>query len=230
MSDQEINPLPWQQIAAEDATTLVVIRHARSTSNDNGRLSGREDVPLNDVGHHQARKLARRLTNIPFQSAFTSHLRRAIQTAAPILNDRHLSPRIDERLSELDHGELEGLHGSELPKRYPEILKAWRIDPSDVQLPGGETLRQGQTRFLDALHDISAQSTPGGPPVLIVAHKLVISAALCAIVGLELKQINLIGQANTAVNLIRYQHGRLTLHHLNDIEHVRDDPPEVPVS
>ncbi|MEL6349359.1 MAG: histidine phosphatase family protein [Myxococcota bacterium] len=224
MTEQQRNPLPWPARSAQDTVPILLVRHGQTARNREQRFNGRDDVPLNATGEAQAKRLADRLHTMPFQQAFSSPLQRAIQTAGPILSGRDLSLQIDERLAELDQGALDGLYGPELPRRFPDIFKAWRADPSDVQLPGGETLRQCQARFVEALMDIGAGAQPGGPPVLVVAHSMAICTALCAAIDLDLRLFRHVKQRNTAINLISYTPGRLQVRRLNDAAHLEDSP------
>ncbi len=132
------NPLPWGPISSTGSVPILLVRHGQTARNREHRFNGRDDVPLNVTGHFQARRLSIRLSKIPLQAVYSSPLQRALQTVAPILDARDLSPQIDERLAEVDQGELDGLYGPDFPRLYPALCQAWRTDPSDVQLPRGE--------------------------------------------------------------------------------------------
>jgi hypothetical protein len=67
-----------------DATTdLILIRHGETAWNRELRFQGHADVPLNDIGHEQARRLGLRLAGETVQHILSSDLMRAQQTAAP---------------------------------------------------------------------------------------------------------------------------------------------------
>lgn len=111
---------------------LWLVRHGVTDWSDAGRLNGWTDVPLNDRGRLQARRLARMLARRPFAGVWTSDLNRAIETA-------HIAVSggvIDPRLRELDFGELEGKTWDECPPEAREALLAF----DDFDAPGGETV------------------------------------------------------------------------------------------
>src|SRR5215203_1474854 len=77
-------------------TTMLLIRHARTDAVDSG-LSGREAVPLNQVGRAQADRLRHRLGRVNIAAVYSSPLDRALETAAGLAQERGLrvEPRVD---------------------------------------------------------------------------------------------------------------------------------------
>ncbi|WP_010271852.1 phosphoglycerate mutase family protein [Paenibacillus senegalensis] len=60
---------------------IYVVRHGQTDLNSQGRLQGRQGLPLNEVGRAQAFNLREKLINIKFDFVFSSPQERAIQTA-----------------------------------------------------------------------------------------------------------------------------------------------------
>ena len=48
---------------------------------------------------------------------------------------------MDERLSEIDFGELEGRKYEEIEREQPELFRRWMESPTQVRFPGGESWR-----------------------------------------------------------------------------------------
>jgi broad specificity phosphatase PhoE len=104
----------------------------------------------------------------------SSPLRRAVQTAeaigAPVLTD--------ERLIELDYGELEGTPLSEVA---PAVWAAWQSDVL-FRPPGGESLADLGVRVRSACTDWAA--TIDGPgTVVLVSHVSPVKAAVAWALG-----------------------------------------------
>lgn len=126
-------------------TRLLMIRHGECVANFKGLAGGPiGDGGLTDEGREQARALARRVSitkELSGASAFyTSTLPRAIETGEivfPSINES-LSPVQEEDLGELRVGEADGLPWSEIEERFP--LPNWDVDPTQVNVPGGESL------------------------------------------------------------------------------------------
>src|SRR5690625_7372587 len=80
-------------IRLADMTTVVLIRHGRSTANADGVLAGRsKGVGLDATGREQAREMADRLTGFQLAGALTSPLQRCRQTAAAITRTTEPAP------------------------------------------------------------------------------------------------------------------------------------------
>ncbi len=65
----------------EQETQIYFLRHGQTNNNKEGRMQGRVDIPLNEVGRAQARCAAQRLKGIGFDAVYSSPLSRAVETA-----------------------------------------------------------------------------------------------------------------------------------------------------
>ncbi len=152
-------------------TSLVLLRHGRTSASAEKRLKGRLDVPLSEAG--RAEVAAWRL---PEQSRgarwITSPLVRARETAA-ILG---VAAAIEPRLIEMDWGLWQGKSLADLRLDDPEGVAANEKRGLDFRPPGGESPRQVQQRVRPWLAEIAADARP----VSAITHKGVIRA----IVGL----------------------------------------------
>ncbi len=93
---------------------LLLIRHAESTGNRQGRLQGRADFPLTERGRRQAQELATVLSRLPVAVVCSSPIRRALNTAEAVAGPLGLKVEVQAALQEYDFGELSGL-------TWPEI-------------------------------------------------------------------------------------------------------------
>jgi len=142
------------------APTIVFEHHATSLDNEAGLASGRSDVPLSAVGERQAVELGARHAGTRLDVVFSSDLQRARRTAELAFAARGLPIACDERLREIDYGQL---------TCYPRaMIEAARLRHVDTPFPGGESYREAterHARFLAAL----AQRLPRGR-VLVIGH------------------------------------------------------------
>jgi broad specificity phosphatase PhoE len=213
------NPLPWQILAEADAVPFLLIRHGQTAWNKERRFLGRSNVELDAEGRHQATLVGAALADVPLARVCSSPLARARGTADEICSERNLSPQIVNGLQELDQGNLEGRQGSWAFENHPSFIQAWAKDPTDVRVPGGETMGECQVRCVSALEGILQAQHPG-PPVAVVTHRMVLSCLICHALELPLRMWRLIGQRNTAINLLAWREGKLTVHRLNDTDHL----------
>jgi probable phosphoglycerate mutase len=138
-------------------TTILLARHGETDWNLDGRFQGWADPPLNGTGCEQARALAEKLRDVPFDAVYSSDLRRAHETAV-IVADPHGVPVVtDPGLREIDVGSWSGLTRAEIDERWPGA------DHHD-----GETREAHLARVLATVERIARAHH--GERILIVSH------------------------------------------------------------
>jgi len=154
---------------------LIVIRHGRTESNAAGRLLGRLDIPLDELGERQAEQLAATLRRTAggIDRVVSSPLQRARQTAAAL----GLPVEIDERFIEVDYGDYDGLPLADIPA---ELWATWRSDP-DYTPPGGESLASLQTRVSSGLDDLLEAART--ETIVVASHVSPIKASVAWALG-----------------------------------------------
>lgn len=137
-------------------TELLLIRHGETDWNRELRFQGQVDVPLNALGHEQARRLGERLAGEPAQHLYCSDLIRTRQTALP-LAERLALPRLDERgLREQHFGRIDGLSVDEVKAGHPETWAQWLRFQEDYAVPEGESTRAFHARVMEAVRRLAA--------------------------------------------------------------------------
>lgn len=199
---------------------LVIVRHGRTVWNQEVRFRGRTDLALDEVGLCQAKAAAQAVrSRWPAAAAvYTSPLRRAQQTAAPIAEALGLAARPCEELVDVDYGEWTGLSPAEVQERYPERYRLWRAAPQELQFPQGESLLQVQSRLQALLERLLQEYA--GRTVVLVGHMVVNRVLLCTLLGLDLRFFWRLGQDPAAVNWVHYEDGSGRLLLLNDTCHL----------
>ena len=152
---------------------LVLVRHGQSEWNALGLWTGRQDVGLTEQGKQEARKAAQHLQDITFHKAHTSKLTRAKQTLEEIkqaLNHRDLETVEHEALNERHYGDYTGKNKWEIQSQvgeaeFTKMRRSW-----DHPIPGGETLKDVQTRALPYFEEHVIQDLKDGKNVIIAAH------------------------------------------------------------
>lgn len=150
--------------------TLFLLRHGQTRWNVEGRLQGRLDSPLTELGRQQAALHALTLAGVPLTRAYTSPLGRAFHTARRVLQGRNVPLYVLDDLAELDAGDGSGLTRPERLARFPGVLAARERDKYRTAFPGGESYEAASPRVVRALECIAAQG-PGN--ALIVSHEMV---------------------------------------------------------
>ncbi len=158
---------------------LTLLRHGRSSGDDEGLHEGRYDSALTDVGQRQAEILAARwqAEGRHFDRIVSSPLRRAYATATIMAATFHAQIMIEPLWLEMDNGPLAGLPFGVAEQQYP-----WpeRRDPYAPFFGSGESDWAIQVRAAQAVVQLVEQ---GEGRVLVVAHGGILGAALRHIVG-----------------------------------------------
>jgi len=149
---------------------IAFVRHGQTELNRGGRLQGRIDAPLSELGREQAAALGRGFASLPVTRVLSSPLQRARATAAAIATVHDLEVGVDDRLIELDYGDWDGQLLSEVT---PDQWAAWRRDP-DFAPPGGERLADVTARVTSFCGDVLSDDL-----VIAVSHVSPIKAAVC---------------------------------------------------
>jgi broad specificity phosphatase PhoE len=155
---------------------LIVVRHGQTAFNAEGRLLGRLDPPLSEVGRAQAVALAAVVTSPGrIRRIVASPLARARETAACF----GLPVDIDERWVELDYGPLDGTPVVDVP---PELWASWRADASWAP-DGAETLASVGRRVREACQELVDEAREGD--IVVVSHVSPIKAAITWALGVD---------------------------------------------
>jgi probable phosphoglycerate mutase len=146
---------------------LYIVRHGETDWNNEKKLQGRSDVPLNDYGRELAYITAEALKDVSFDAIYSSPLIRAYETATILKGDRDIDIIKDERLREMCFGEYEGKHTAGLPQEF------WYFfDAPEKYIPteGGETYEQVLDRAKEFIDTVVVPNSQKMDTMMIVAH------------------------------------------------------------
>lgn len=145
---------------------VTLVRHGLTEYNQNRRIQGFSDIPLNATGLEQAAHARNFLADDTFDAIYSSPLSRAFKTAE-IINEKHgIDIITHDKLKEQNFHAFEGKYVSEIIEDYPE-----------GNLPGIESIEALSVRVKEALDDIYNQ-VDYDAHILITAHSRTIKAIL----------------------------------------------------
>jgi broad specificity phosphatase PhoE len=201
---------------------LILVRHGETDYNRGGLALGRKDVPLNDLGLRQAAALEFALAGERIAAVYSSPLGRALETARRIATPHDLAVAVEERLIEMDIGDLEGHTFAEIGKRHPDLYQNWGgpNGPTYVMPGSEETLARVQVRALAALSDIIERHRED-EGVVVVSHNFVILASLAGLLRIELAEFRRLRHAVAAISSVDVNGERAQVITLNDTCHLR---------
>ncbi len=193
-------------------TTVLLIRHGRTSANTAGVLVGRTSgVELDDAGAKQVSELAGRLSGVPLRAVVTSPLRRCRQTAQAVLSAQSdgCVMTVERGLVECAYGEWTGRPLRELSK--DKLWSAVQHQPSAVRFPGGESMSEMSARAIGAVRSWDARmETQYGPGAVwaAVSHGDIIKAILADALGMHLDSFQRLVVDPASISIVRYTAAR----------------------
>ncbi|HHT97213.1 MAG TPA: histidine phosphatase family protein [Clostridiales bacterium] len=181
---------------------IYMIRHGETDWNVEGRLQGREDIPLNQRGILQAENCGQAFLEDKIKAIITSPLSRAKDTADIIAKLNNIEEVItDERLIERDFGKLSGMTYDK-KKQYDTFGTEQSIEPWDELC----------NRFINAMKEYALKYNDAD--IIMVSHGGSINAVISYLTNGEMGT----GKTrlkNTCINIITYKDERFTLEKFN---------------
>lgn len=211
-------------------TRLFLIRHGQTEHNVERVVSGVNDIPLNEVGHAQAQKMAKRVKEqYPLDVLYTSPLRRTRETASYLEKTFSLSAIPNPSLIEYDFGVIQNRHlydfEEEDPALYNQLNEWYEADansrPPRPTIPQAETINELRDRiqtFIDLVLEKHA-----GQNVAAVSHGGFIKSFLFHLCGGNFNGYVPFWVDNTSITIIDFYKGNPVIRLFNDAHHVSSE-------
>lgn len=174
---------------------ILLTRHGETEWNALKKVQGQADIALNEEGIKQANDTRILLKNENIDLILCSPLTRAMQTAQIINRERNIPMVFDERLSERDFGEFEGMPNTEFD------YEAFWSYKQNIQYHEAENISGFFQRVYGFLDDIHLKYKD--KRILLVAHGGVSIAVYCYFNGIPDKD-TLLGLALDHCEIAKY--------------------------
>lgn len=148
------------------AQIVYLTRHGLTEANLRRVRAGLTDIPLVPEGRAQAARLAEFLRHSGIDHIFTSPLRRAVETARVIADSLNVPVTEEPGLIEIDVGPWEGLGDADVRSRFPSEYEVWSSKPTDLNVPGHESLESVRARAVPVVERLLERKAPS----LCVSH------------------------------------------------------------
>jgi len=192
------------------ATQIVLVRHGLTDWNEQGRLLGRSETPLNERGRAQALALGEALRGLSPGEIRSSPQRRTQETAQAIATACGLSVTLDERLAEIWLRGWQGKTFSEL--RDDADVQAYLRDPFHTS-DEIEPLLSVRARIGAVIEDL--REHPREAPVVLVSHGDPLRILVGEILGLPAGEFRRFAVDNGSASLASIGRKRAHLQLLN---------------
>jgi probable phosphoglycerate mutase len=133
---------------------VVLVRPGTTDFDEQRRIKGTLDIPLNPFGTDQVTRTANELAGQGIQAIYASPCQAAEETARLLGHTLGVKTKTIENLRNLDHGLWQGKLIEEVKATQRKVYRQWQEQPETVCPPGGEMLESARRRVHQALDKI----------------------------------------------------------------------------
>ncbi len=199
---------------------LYFVRHGRQNS---GLCN--VNVPLSLVGHKQSNLLGERLSYMKIDAMYTSSLIRAVETARDIKSWIRVDFQEDDRLWEIDFGDMTGNSDSYNKEKFGFFLEKNKKMLWDLPYPGGECYQDVYKRGMAFMKQLLTQPYEN---IVIITHGGFIRAMLAGMLGADLAKARMFGKdiENCSITEVLYDEEtkQFYIERFNDYAHIEAQP------
>ena len=130
---------------------VILIRPGCTDFDDQNRIQGSIELPLNQKGQEQLQEVVDRLRDTPMEVIYSSPAQPARCTAEAIAAELGVPVKLKDELRNLDQGLWEGLQVDEVRFKYPKVFRQWQESPETICPPEGETIPEAVERVREVL-------------------------------------------------------------------------------
>ncbi|MEW5951072.1 MAG: histidine phosphatase family protein [Elusimicrobiota bacterium] len=190
---------------------VFLIRHGETDWNKMKIFRGSSEVPLNETGRKQVKRLGKYFSNIDLELIYSSPRIRAFDTAFAVSNGK-IDIVKEEGFADINRGEWEGLSHKQVKRKWPCLYNKWFSRPQNMKFPKGESIEAVKRRSAKSFDT----AVRGKENIAIVSHHVTLRILLCSILGLESAFFRKMELYTASVTELRLERGIWVLHKLND--------------
>lgn len=130
---------------------VVLIRPGCTDYDDQHRIQGSLDLPLNQRGLTQVDVLVAELTGADLDAIYTDPCEPARSTAETLGDSLNVPVKEIDGLRNLDQGLWQGQTIEDVRRKYPKVYKQWCDSPESICPPEGEMVVDAMHRVRESL-------------------------------------------------------------------------------
>lgn len=140
---------------------VILLRPGATDFDEQRRIKGRLDIPLNPFGADQMARAANELADQSIEIVYASACQSAIESAALLGQSLGVKTRTLSKLQNLDQGLWQGRLIDEVKATQPKVYRQWQEQPDTVCPPEGEMLSDGRQRVVTSLEKLLKKHRKG---------------------------------------------------------------------
>jgi phosphoserine phosphatase len=140
---------------------IVLVRPGATDYDQQERIQGTLDIPLNEQGASEAAQLVELLKDKAIEAVYACPCQSAQQTAEAVAEGLDVKLKTLDRLQNLDLGLWQGLQIAEVRHKQPKVYRQWQEQPENVCPPEGEMLSEAEERVRAVLTKVLRRHKEG---------------------------------------------------------------------
>lgn len=206
-------------------TRVILVRHGRSTYNEQKRYQGCcDESVLTEKGKQEAFETGIALSKINFDAIYVSPLQRTQESAREILQVNKYNKKfklnlklrllLNSNLKEVDLPKWQGLHYKYVREEFAAEYRIWEESPHEFTIENiesrGQTLIKTKTKPVLQLYEKARQfwqqvlPLHQGKTILVVSHGGTIRALIGTATGIQPQNYHAIQQSNSGINVLNF--------------------------
>jgi phosphoserine phosphatase len=158
---------------------IVLIHPGCTDYDEQERIQGTLDIPLNERGRGEVARLINDLRGKGIEIVYAPASQPAKETARALAEALEVKFRKVERLQSLDFGLWQGMSVEDVRHKQPKVYRQWQEQPENVCPPQGEMLGEADERVRAAMTKLLKRHKEGviavvlPEPLLSLARRFV---------------------------------------------------------
>jgi phosphoserine phosphatase len=140
---------------------IVLIRPGSTDYDDQGRIQGTLDIPLNQQGTEEVQRLIEAIRPLGIATIYCGPCQSALQTAEAVAEALGAKLKKLDPLKNIDHGLWQGMLIEDVKRKQPKVYRQLQEQPEIICPPEGEMLSQAQDRVHAALAKVLKKHKEG---------------------------------------------------------------------
>lgn len=163
--------------------TIALILPGSTDYDTQGRIQGSLNIPLNEEGLEEVRKLADELKGCPLEVLYTAaDSEPAGETASTLAAALDVKLKKLDKMQNINYGLWQGMLFDEVKHKQPKVFRQWQEQPESICPPDGETLAVARERVQAAIARL-LKKHKSGRIGLVVAEPVATLVRQCLRVG-----------------------------------------------
>ena len=125
---------------------IVLIRPGSTDYDQQERIQGALDIPLNAAGVVEVARIAEELRDKEIGTVYAAPCEPARQTGDALAKSLGVKAKRLTGMQNLDHGLWQGMPVDNVRRKQPKVYRQWQEQPENVCPPEGEMLSHAQER------------------------------------------------------------------------------------